>query len=396
LKLRDTFLMALGYFRSGRTGSFLCALAVCVGVTSVCAVSGLGSGAAEMISDEVAGIGIGGIAIYANTPGSYYIAPEQAEIVAASVDGVASAMPMILRTGTIKIKSTSSSAAFIGIDENLADIFSIEVVDGRLPSVSECASGGRVIVIDDELAAKMYGNMAPIGKKVRVGFGAVNAEFTVIGVIRSQKSGLEGLIGSKLPVIAYMPHSAISDVCGKNLVDKIVLSCDEGADQEAVAAMAVRKLRHINSVGFSYENINAYMSSVENITSVVSLLVSAVAAISVVVGGLGVMNSMASSAENRVSDIGVMISLGARKRDIVFCFMWEALLICFCGGLSGTLLCGITFRILSGVLPFSGFSWNAFLLGVGCSVLCGILAGILPALKASRMDPIAAIRGGHY
>lgn len=393
MRFSDTFLMALNYLRRGSVGSFLCGLAVCVGVTSVCAVSGLGSGASEIVASEVAGMGIGGIAVYPNTAAGYYIEPEQAAMLY-GVEGVRSAMPLILRTGMIKIKSTSSSAAFIGTDENLADVFSIEVVEGRLASASECASGARVIVIDDELAARMYGSIMPIGKEVQVTFGSRTDKFRIIGIIRSQKSGLEGLLGSKLPVIAYVPHSAISKMCGKNLVDKIVISCEDSADQDAVAAMAVRKLDHLNPVSFSYENINAYMSGLEKIMSVVSLLVSAVASISVVVGGLGVMNSMAASVENRVSDIGVMVSLGARKRDIVACFMWESLLICLIGGLSGTVICALIFKLASVFFSFFSFSWNALLLGVGCSVVCGLISGTVPSVKAARLKPIDAIRRG--
>ena len=127
--------------------------------------------------------------------------------------------------------------------------------------------------------------------------------------------------------------------------------------------------------------------------NMISFLISGIAGISVIVGGLGVMNSMVAAVETRTREIGIYRALGAKKRTIVQNFVLEAILLCLAGGICGITLSKLSIYILAAILKRNiAYQWSEVIISLGFSVVCGVVFGMKPAIRAARLDPIKAIR----
>jgi len=376
----------------GRSKSFLCILALCIGISSVCTVLCFGTLAADAVTREIDQTGLSGLAFYPKHTGSTFIGKGDLQL-AAATDGVAAVMPLAIRSGTVSLHGISMTSTICGVDESLKDVFSLTLLDGRLLEKQDIAGGEAVIVIDDVLAQSFYRRTNISGKHIRLTLSGITESFQIIGVIKSQKQGIQELTGGKIPSFLYIPYTKMDQICGQKTTDTLAVSCFSGYDPEAVGNVLTQKLSSTNDTRFAYENLTQYTDSFKNIAQIVSLLVTGVAAISIIVGGLGVMNSMVSAVESRVGEIGIYMAIGARKADILCCFLLESLILCSIGGISGVtvsvLIFQITGKLLNAVLTFQA---RHLFCGLAIAAICGITFGLLPALKAIRLDPIDAIR----
>ncbi len=388
---RDLWVLAIGNVRRGGGKSLLCALAVCVAVCSVCMISGLGNAAQNAVVSEIEQTGLGGIALYADAGGFIF---EQDELDAVSSEGqVAAAMPLALKYGYVTQRDESLSAGILGVSEQVTDIFHLSLLHGRMLQKNDLAGAAKVAVIDRTLAETLYKRENIVGKTLLIGTENCYDRFEVVGIIESQTETVGYLTGGRVPYIVYLPYTALDTMLGQPTTDKLAISCFSGADEISAAQNAVARLQrdHPDTV-FKYENLGGYTEVFKKIVKIITLFISAVAAISMIVGGIGVMNSMVSSVESRTREIGVYMALGATRRDILRCFLWEAVIICLLGGLTGG---AVSLGIFYGISRLTGLETNALgsvLLCIGSSVICGLIFGIAPARKACAMNPIDAIR----
>lgn len=391
MKSKDVFRLALCNVGRGRGKTVLCALSICVGIFCVCTMAGLGNSASDAIVTEIDNTGLSGIALFGKKDESFSLS--QLKILA-GVEGIDAVMPLTIKTGSVKLRTTTTGSAILGIDDSLGKIFHLELLWGRLPSRAEVASEAKVAVIDQEWAKEIYNRENVVGKPLWITIGGVTEQFSIIGIIRSQKTGIEGLVGSSLPVFTYVPYTAIEQMTGKSTLNKLVISCSDSASEEKMAVTAANLLSRLNEgIDVSYENLSGYVDTFKQITHTVSIFVSAVAAISILVGGIGVMNSMVAAAERRTEEIGIYLALGANRGDILRCFLWEAVFICMIGGIVGCTLSWLSFTVAAKLtgLPIHP-SFMLLLYGLLVAGGCGVLFGILPAIRASRLNPIDAIR----
>lgn len=389
MRFLDLLRLALRNCLRNGVKALLCAGAVCIGICSVCTVRGVGTATEGLISGELEQLGIGGMVLFSAEGPAL---DEEAVAAVASVEGVQAAMPLLCENGSAQLGSIRTDAAVCGVDEVLSRVFSLDVLHGRLPSRGEVAAAARVAVLDEQTALMVYKRENIVGKTVRLTVKDSTEAFTVIGVIRSQKQGLEALVGN-LPCIVYVPNTALRELCGADGVRVLAVSAHADADRAQVARAAQRRLRQALHTEYACEQLDQYTDSFQRVTGAVSALISGVAAISILVGGLGVMNSMVAVVDERVGEIGVWMALGARRRSIAGCYLLEALLICLAGGLTGV---AASCAVLKAVQAATGLTMELrpaeLLLGVAGAALCGMLFGLIPALRAARMDPIDAIR----
>jgi len=391
MKSRDVFRLAFCNVGRGRGKTILCALSICVGIFCVCTMAGLGASASDAIVTEIDNTGLSGIALYGKKDESFSLSQLK---VLSDVDGIEAVMPLSILTGTVRLRTTTTGSAILGINESLGKIFHLELLWGRLPSRAEVSSEAKVAVIDQDWAKKIYNRENVVGKPLWITIDGVTEEFSIIGIIRSQKTGIEGLVGSSLPIFTYVPYTAVQQMTGKTDLNKLVISCSDSGSTDKMAVAAASILSRLNEgIEVSYENLSGYVDTFKQITHTVSIFVSAVAAISILVGGIGVMNSMVSAAERRTEEIGIYLALGASRGDILRCFLWESVFICLIGGITGCGLSWLGFFVaerLTG-LPIHP-SATLLLYGLLVAGGCGVLFGILPAVRAARLNPIEAIR----
>lgn len=394
MSTRDLFSFCFKSIFRGRTRSVLAAMAVTIGVFAIVLISSLGEGGKTLILEEVERLGISGLTVYANDSDVAGLALEDVELVASMKD-VEKAMPVVFEYAEYSFKGYGGSCLIWGVSEQMGEVMDLTLLHGRLFNASDVSYGTQVALVDDAFAQMVYGRTNVVGKTVSVTLPSGRETFEIAGVIRSQKSGLNSLVGGGLPEFIYLPYTTLSSLTGKSGVDQIAISCMAGSDLDQTGQRVVQRLDHRAGLSnaFQVQNISAYRENLENITDLVALLIGAIAAISLVVAGLCVMNSMLSSATERRQEIGICMAVGARKRDILRCFLLESALISGIGGAIGIgagEACSLAAALCFGI-P-SVVTGGTLLLAETIAVGFGMLFGILPALHAAKLDPILALK----
>jgi len=199
------------------------------------------------------------------------------------------------------------------------------------------------------------------------------------------------MLDGVLPQFIYMPYTTLGALRGRETISEITIRCTSAAENDKAGELAVATLSRVSGLKdtFGFENINTHISRFKNISSMITLLISAIAAISLFVAGLGIMNTMLASTGERKKEIGIMMAVGARQRDIAMCFMTESAIISGIGGLSGTLL-GILLLLIAtgiaGMQPVISVYKLIFIFLV--SIMAGVIFAILPSYRASKLNPV--------
>ncbi len=393
MKWRDMGILAFkNALRSGYK-TVLCILAVCVGIASVYLIGEICCNAEQQIANEIKKSGLGGVMVFAQEEEAA-LTIGQIRQLSKDVPQIEAAMPIFSEYGDFKLRNLSGNALVWGVDEQFQQIFHVQLLHGRLPSEQEVRQCAKVAVIEDTLAQKAYQRHNVVGKEIVLTLNGMPETYTIIGVITSQKSGVNALIGGdKLPAFAYIPYTTANLCTGKETTGQLALSYEEQADTQAITTFALGRLERQQGSEFSAENIGGYVDTFSSILQMVSVLITLIGGISLLVGGIGVMNSMIAAVEGRRREIGIYMAIGARRRDIVGCYLLESILICLFGGIAG--------GIFGGGLLFLGahalgvaleFHLRYLLLAESAALGCGLLFGILPAFRAANMSPIAAMR----
>lgn len=385
MKILDIVKLSFHHILCGGLKTLLCIFAVFAGVFAFCMACYAGDYAAETVSSELDKLGIKGIAFYSKNKISFTTS-DISDI--SKIKGVDEAMPLSIMPGTSKLKNYERTALIISVDDSLEKIWNVNLLYGRTFSYNDIHNKNNVAIIDSEYAKEIYKRENVVGKEIILQIDGVYEAYQIIGIVTSQKKGLQTLVGTEVPEVVYIPYV---DRLG---TDMIAISCSSGFDYEEVSTRVQNKIREQTGTTMYYKNLDLYVDSFSNIIDTVGLLAIAFAAISLIVGGIGVMSNMLNKAEQRKYEIGVYISLGASGRDVCLMFLVEAVLICLIGGILGWLTGSVIFDLISHSfgLVFSPDSTVA-IYGIVVSSACGVLFGMFPAIKAASMKPINAIRG---
>jgi putative ABC transport system permease protein len=253
-----------------------------------------------------------------------------------------------------------------------------------------------VIVLGDEIATSLFENVEPIGKNVRL----YGQRFTVIGVLKKQGASLFDSDDAS----AFIPVNFIRRLYGDNntqLTNVIIIKPEKGVDIEKYKGELTQKLRNYRGMkageidNFFINIFSGFTDLLDGIISQLNMMGWVIAGFSLLVGGFGIANIMFVSVKERTNLIGIQKSLGAKNKFILFQFLFEAVILCIIGGTIGLVLVWIISIVMTNVLDFEfvlGYK-NVFL-GTGLAAFIGLVSGILPALSASKLDPVEAIRSG--
>jgi putative ABC transport system permease protein len=307
------------------------------------------------------------------------------------------AFQLFVAPENIKYESeTVSGVNVVPVSYEFIDIQGLEFDSGRFYNESESNSGAPVAVIGYEIAKGLFGDSDPLEKKVRL-FGQ---RVTVIGVLKKQGQGMFDSNDSSV----FVPVNFVRRLFGDNnesMTPVILIKPTKGVDMDAFKAELAQKLRTMRGVkpgeidNFFINVLSGFTDIIDGIVGLMNTVGWVISGFSLLVGGFGIANIMFVSVKERTNLIGIQKSLGAKNRFILFQFLFEAVILAVIGGIIGLLLVWVISILLTNALDFE-FILGAgnILIGTSLAAAIGLVSGILPAISASRLDPVEAIRSG--
>ncbi|UFH35956.1 ABC transporter permease [Flavobacterium acetivorans] len=308
------------------------------------------------------------------------------------------AYQFFVKRESIKYESkTVSDVNVVPVSYEFIDIQGLEFEKGRFYNESESNSGTAVIVLGYEIAKNLFEESEPIGKNIRL----YGQRFTVIGVLNKQGAGL---FGDDNDTSVFLPVNFLRRMYGDNnssMTPVILIKPQKGIDMDAYKAEVVQKLRTIRGMkpdegnNFFINVLSGFTDLIDGIIGQMNVVGWIISGFSLLVGGFGIANIMFVSVKERTNLIGIQKSLGAKNRFILFQFLFEAVILSVIGGIIGLVLVWIISVVLTKVLDFEFvLGMGNVILGTGLAALIGLISGIVPAITASKLDPVEAIRTG--
>ena len=409
--LKESFSFALNALRNNKLRTFLSLLGVTVGIFSIIAVLAAVDSLDKTITSQLSSLDSNTMYVANMSFGPTDVPRWQREtfdelsyneyksIKSSVSDAEHVALQLFVKRENIRYESELvSSVNTVVVSHEFTDIQVLQFEKGRFYNESESNSGKAVVVIGSEIAKSLFGELEPIGKKVRL----YGQKFTVIGVVKKEGSGI---FGDSNDVSIFLPANYVRNRFGDNnpyIKYIVIIKPKTDADVEGVKAEVVQLLR--NKRGIKPDEINTFFISVisgfqdmiDGLIGALNVIGWVISGFSLLVGGFGIANIMFVSVKERTNLIGIQKSLGAKNKFILFQFLFEAVILAVVGGVVGLFLVWIGTIIGSNLTEDFTFvlSPQNMLLGFFISSIIGLISGVIPALRASRLDPVEAIRTG--
>ncbi len=390
--------------------SFLTMLGVVIGIMSVIVVMSVGAGAQSLILNQVTSLGSNLVGILPGKSEDNGPPASAMGIVVTTLtyDDVKALlgedMPFVVAvTGyvrgadTISWDGNKTDANFVGVSADLPKVEDTAVQHGRFFTEEEEKGLSRAAVLGSRVARDLFQDIDPIGKQIRI----KKTSFTIIGVMSER--GSSGFQNQDNQV--YVPITTAQKLLlGIDYISFARLKIDAAENVDRAVEYTKQILRERHKItnpeedDFSVRTTAQGLDALTNITNALKIFLSSVAAISLIVGGIGIMNIMLAAVQERTREIGLRKAVGATNRNIIFQFLIETVMITFLGAIMGILLGVLISVVVGSVAQGKGYHWDIVIsvssIMVACAVGVGIglVFGIVPARRASKLSPIEALR----
>ncbi|MGH9750267.1 MAG: ABC transporter permease [Candidatus Polarisedimenticolia bacterium] len=394
----DLLRFAWGAMRGHRLRTGLTLLGMAIGVAAVILLTALGEGARRYVTGEFTALGSNLVIVLPGKTETSGNAPfvggtsrdltlQDAEAIQRRVPRVRRIAPLAVGQARVGYGERRREVSIIGSTPDLMHVRRLGVAAGRfLPDV-DTGRGAPVAVIGRRVQTELFGDTNPLGRPIRIG----DWRFRVVGVLASKGQSL----GVDMDDVVIVPVASAMRLFNQTTLFRIMI--EVGAHSEIDAARAqvleILRQRHDGEEDVTVLTQDAVLAAFTRILGVLTAALAGIAAISLSVAGIGIMNVMLVSVSERTPEVGLLKALGARPRQILGAFLAEAALLAVWGGILGLLLgyagaWGLTQRFpdLKAMPP----GW-AVAAALGVSSAAGILFGVLPARRAARLDPVAAL-----
>ncbi|MCX6782970.1 MAG: ABC transporter permease [Candidatus Levybacteria bacterium] len=390
----ETITSALTAILANRLRSFLTVLGIVIGVTSVILLISIVTGLKTFITGQIQGLGsnllfvIPGRLGGARSPGGVQankLIYSDALNLRAKLSNEAQVAAVIQRSSTLKYANKNDKGvAVFGVESNYPKIISIKITAGRFFKESEQRSNRKVAIIGQTVRTNLFGQSNPINKTITVS----GNRYIVIGIVAPRGS----IFGIDQDNSIFIPFTQAQKQFGIDRLNTIYISANKSEDIKIIQAKAINILKkRLTEDDFTIRNQEQTLDTISQITGVLSLVLGGIAAISLIVGGIGVMNIMLVSVTERTREIGLRKALGAKPKDIRNQFLIEAVTLSSIGGIIGIIL-GIGLSLVVGIFFTTNTPLWSILLSFGFSMIVGVIFGVTPAIRASNLNPIQALR----
>lgn len=403
LAMGETVGMALATLRSNRLRSLITMLGIVIGNASVITLVGVGRGAQNLAEGQLNTLGANVLFVVPGNNDSRRqgidfpktLVLEDAEAIAEQVPSVKRVVPQITLSAVLQAGSKSSTATVSGITPDFLAVRRFEVARGRFIDQRDLDGARNVVVVGPDLRDKLLPIGPAVGQQIRIR----DQSFEVIGVMAPKGA----VFGQNQDEAAYIPLSTmVSKLSGRDptygvSLNFISVEAKDEASTGAAKFQITNLLRQRHNIlredDFAVRSQKDALSIVGTITGGLTLMLGAIGAISLLVGGIGIMNIMLVSVSERTSEIGLRKAIGARSSDVLTQFLVEALVLSSLGGVIGSALGLSAVAAVASFTPLpAAIGGMSVLITVGLSGSIGLVFGVLPARRASRLDPITALR----
>jgi len=404
--LKDLFQESYSALSGNKVRSSLTILGIVIGIASVIAMVSIGQGAQSSIESSIQSIGsnlimvmpgmqrgFGGGASSARGS-SQTLTQADANAIKSGITSIRAVASSLSARYQVTAKGTNTSTSINGVTSAYAQVRSVTVAQGSFISDQHDSNLSKVAVLGPTTRDDLFGEDAAnvIGQVIRIN----KIEFKVIGITESK--GGSGM--SNQDDIIYIPLSTMQKyLVGSDYVSTINIEAEStdvmATVQEQVSSLLLirHKISDAASADFSIMNQSDIVATASSVTNTFTMLLASIAGISLIVGGIGIMNMMLTTVTERTKEIGLRKAIGATRQDISGQFLTEAVMLTLLGGVIGILLGWLASMLIA---KFAGtattVSWSSIVLAFGVSAVIGLVFGYYPARRASKLNPIEALR----
>ena len=410
MKFTETFRSALDGLNANRTRAFLSMLGIIIGIAAVIIIISITQGSQRSISETIQALGTNLINVSPGRRGGFagmraqtrtdVFTIEDGEEILRKASAVKRVVPILNTRLLLQYQDKNAEIAVNGVTSEYQEVLNFWVERGRFIDDRDLKSFRTVIVLGQGVADDLFGDDDPLGRSIVVNGPLSRYKFRVIGLMQPKGQ----VMFSNFDDQAFIP---VTTAQKRLLHTKYVGSFSIQAESEETTEEALEEIDAIlyqkfqDDTKYSISSQEELLSTMGSVIQIFAIMLVGIAAISLLVGGIGIMNIMLVSVTERTREVGIRMAVGAKRVDILLQFLWESVLLCLLGGAIGVLVGWMGSEIIvfigSRVLPDMGafstvISPEAILLAVGFATAVGLFFGIYPANKASKLDPVEALR----
>lgn len=400
----NAFILALRQIKRNFLRAFLTMLGVIIGVGSVVVMISLGNGTTKMISDRISSLGSNLLLVFParvmNPSGANlrrkFSLQEAQQLKNITYEYIQALAPVSQTSVMLQHQSQNTNTMAQGIDAVFFEVTQWDTSEGRAFEENEYRVGSNVCMIGESVRKNLFASNNPLGKKIRIN----NIVCECIGVLESKGQG--GFGNDQDDVILLPMKAFLRSVAGNNtlhFVDRLMLRIKDDADSSEVIQPLTNALREVRNVrvgdrdSFEIMDTKQIEETLTSTTKMLTTLLGLIASVSLIVGGIGIMNIMLVSVTERTKEIGTRMAIGALQSEVLMQFLIESITLSSFGGILGIIWAFFASLFLSQYMeiPFI-FDIPTAIIAFLFSAFIGILFGYLPARRASKLNPIDALR----
>ena len=423
--------IGISAIRSNKMRSLLTMLGIIIGVASVLAMIAIGDGAKEIVLQDAEKLGgANQLVVYRSwyrrvnnrwvpNRSSEYLDYEDVLAIEAECPSVSAATPRVWKGGGVLIQAsggTETRAGWNGVDATYNTAMGWKIKEGRFITDEDVQNAAKICVLGDEVASALFGDKSPLGQEIKIARSGSSynqsahkdrkrftVRFIVVGTFMPKGRSLR--FGWSYDNLAFIPLSTVQErFTGNDRIDELVVYAHtiDHVRKAAEEVKAVIRKRHRNQDDFiGIFEMPAGIAHLEKISKIIKITLGSIAGFSLLVGGIGIMNMMLVAVTERTREIGLRKAVGAKRLDILLQFLIESIMMCAVGGAIGVglgILAGKGMALLAVKIVKIVPEWPAvvslewILISVSVSAIIGISFGLYPAIKASSLSPIEALR----